>query len=365
MFKFVLNTKGAVLPDDKLFYLVGNNGIFKVVRNAYYSVVVKEEKPATLEKVEEIAEFNIPKLPLAIMEQAETFFESVYKKHKSEAIILLALSMVDKKWVPIIPLQEVKYGSLHVSYKVPDIHANPINLPEHYKIFGSIHSHANASAFHSGTDDGDELNSDGFHAVIGNLDKPERTYSSRFMIMGTEFQGLLRDWVDRPEVHRHDERWMECVSIAQPPAPTYHNNTTGFKTRHNEWADNLVSASKAVAAPSEAQSALALVPVGGVRVDKRSPEAKALDKIIDSHYGPDPEEQTEQEKLDEEAQEARDMLSWDEPPMAEREETLARGAAHLRDILSLFEVFGNLTDNDEKLLLLAAHVRDSDHTVGG
>jgi len=67
---------------------------------------------------------------------------------------------------------------LRVSY---DLSTLP-PAPEGFELFGTIHSHAGISAFHSGTDDRDEIHFDGLHITVGNLDKPSRSYACRWML---------------------------------------------------------------------------------------------------------------------------------------------------------------------------------------
>gem|GEM_PF-7129334 len=81
-----------------------------------------------------------------------------------------------QQWQIAVPLQSVR--GLRVSY---DLSTLP-PAPEGFELFGTIHSHAGISAFHSGTDDRDEIHFDGLHITVGNLDKPSRSYACRWML---------------------------------------------------------------------------------------------------------------------------------------------------------------------------------------
>lgn len=216
MIDVYLNQPNMKDPEDGIYYLAAANGCFKVVHNPYYKVVVKVEK-SPVEKLEPGLKVYTPKLPYEILRQAEQFFAAVYAKYKSEAIMLLALSMEDKKWVPIIPEQTTR--GLHVDYVIP----TTLNLPEHYKLFGSIHSHAGAPSFHSGTDDKDELYSDGFHVVIGSFDKDTHDMCCRFVVQGVVFKAELKDWLEMP-AGEFDASWLNKVSEKTYPQT---NTSTG------------------------------------------------------------------------------------------------------------------------------------------
>lgn len=202
-----LNRPNMTPPTDNIYYVAASNGCFKRIRNDFYDATIAAPK-ALLEKLDTQLKVFCPKLPVEILRQAELFFSAVYDRQKSEAIMLLALSMEDKRWVPIIPEQKTR--GLHVDYDVPtDLGLH--GLPDHYHIFGSIHSHADVSSFHSSTDDKDELHADGFHVVIGHLDKKERDMCCRFMIHGQAFKAELKDWIEQPVV-AFDQTWMTKVT---------------------------------------------------------------------------------------------------------------------------------------------------------
>ena len=65
-------------------------------------------------------------------------------------------------------------------------------LSEGYTIFGTIHSHCDFSAFHSGIDDADEHGFDGVHVTIGNVNG-NWSFSSRVMLNGGDYDRSLED----------------------------------------------------------------------------------------------------------------------------------------------------------------------------
>jgi hypothetical protein len=84
------------------------------------------------------------------------------------------------KWSCWIPKQEVGGGTVHaVMSKLVNIESGDVIEswpPEGEFDAGSSHSHNTMSAFFSGIDDASELGSPGFHAVVGSIDRKEKSY---------------------------------------------------------------------------------------------------------------------------------------------------------------------------------------------
>ena len=193
-------------------YLVAKSGIYKHVENPFYSARVKVSGIGHLEDTAELVRFHVPKLPLALLRQAESFFQAVYDEHQSEAVVVLLANPASKEWRIEVPAQDVN-GGLHVSYD-----PTSVAVPKGFCVFGTIHSHASAGAFHSATDDKDECCSDGLHITIGNLDRPARSYSARWMICGVEYPAKLEEVVDSPPLPLADPAWLERVKFDQGQA---------------------------------------------------------------------------------------------------------------------------------------------------
>lgn len=194
-----------ILPSDKLCYLLGRNGLFKQVGNDFYHARVKVDGAGGLAEIEESASLHVPKLPLKLLRQAEAFFAAVFQRYKSEAVVLLLVDPKAQAWRIEVPPQVTK--GLRVRYDMATLPAPP----EGYERFGTIHSHANIKAFHSGTDDTDEVGFDGLHITIGNVNEPVRSYSARWMLTGKEFKADLCDVVKSEAPQDFDMEWMNLV----------------------------------------------------------------------------------------------------------------------------------------------------------
>ncbi len=158
--------KGMKLPETGMYYVVGSNGIFAHIPNKVGRSLVKVDGISGLEPVRSFIMPKLPKLPARIVNQAYTFFRKVYERHQSESGLVLFYNEAKKDFLLWCPNQEVSHGSCN--YDRNDYGGNEPALVG-YNIVGSIHSHADFGAFHSGTDIHDEIDFDGLHITIGNV----------------------------------------------------------------------------------------------------------------------------------------------------------------------------------------------------
>lgn len=145
------------------------------------------------------------KIPANLIRYAWRYFAAVYEECKCEAAVLLYYHPTDKLWSLLVPVQ---YNCSHasVSYAVPNNltikeieedkdmkkqYAETVEEAEEleedgYILMGTIHSHCDFDAFHSGTDDADEVNFDGVHITIGRVNTETPNFASRIMVNGME-----------------------------------------------------------------------------------------------------------------------------------------------------------------------------------
>lgn len=152
-------------------------------------------------------EFKIPKETFAYVKR---YFQKIYDVHGTEAAVILMVNMTKKDW-QILYVPQVHSSGGGVNYLMPK--DNIVGVPdktkryyeevfkdkkaselmaksfedfnrlsnEGYVVYGTIHSHCNFAAFHSGTDDNDETNFPGLHITIGNV-RSGWSYSQRYML---------------------------------------------------------------------------------------------------------------------------------------------------------------------------------------
>ncbi len=160
MFEILLHDGKTNPPKDDIYYIVGKNGIYLKKKLGIMESLIPIDKIPDLQDVPCSAVIHIPKLPAILFAKVYEFFKAVYEEHKSEAVILLFYNQKTEKFKVVVPPQKVSGAACDYNKGMTIKGMNMI---------GTIHSHANMSAFHSGTDDADEKVFDGLHITIGNI----------------------------------------------------------------------------------------------------------------------------------------------------------------------------------------------------
>jgi hypothetical protein len=161
-------TKGVKLPEKGIYLVVARNGVYLHKDNFMCKAFVKVEDISFLEPMETEITLKTPKLPGRIIGQALTFFRQAFFKHRSESGLILFYSPVKQEYKLWCPNQTVSYGSC--KYDRNDYGEKEPDLAG-YNVIGTIHSHADFGAFHSGTDTSDEADFHGIHITLGNVDR--------------------------------------------------------------------------------------------------------------------------------------------------------------------------------------------------
>jgi len=151
---------GVDIPNDETCYIIAKGGIYLKKKLDLIESITPVNNISFLEDIPTFAKINISKITTRIFGNILGFFREVYKLYKSEAIVLIYYNKNTKFYKVLAPDQEVSNASL--KYEAPP-------TPKDHILIGTIHSHGNMQAFHSGTDKGDEENFDGIHMTIGKL----------------------------------------------------------------------------------------------------------------------------------------------------------------------------------------------------
>lgn len=172
-------TRRQQRPKGPLAYVVGSNGAFVHKRNPVFRALVPVERVLSLEAVEPVGEYLLPPLPALLSAQILRFFKRVARRHKAEAIVLIAYHPARGEFRVVAPEQEVSGASC--DYTMP-------RAPrDGWRLVGTVHSHVNMSAFHSCTDTSDERAFDGIHATFGRLDESAIEIVSSLAVGGHRF----------------------------------------------------------------------------------------------------------------------------------------------------------------------------------
>jgi len=174
---------------------------------------------------------HAPKIARQSLEEVESFFRAVYDSHHSEAIVLLYHTPAQGGlWRFVAPEQTVTGG--HCDW------TSPGPAPTGWFLAGSFHSHGRMGAFHSGTDDHDEMSWNGVHVTVGKIDSPRPEYACSVVFGGKRHRVELEDLVAPSMPVSFPEGWLGQVRKYVPPpatligrTPTHRGGRSAHKSR--------------------------------------------------------------------------------------------------------------------------------------
>jgi hypothetical protein len=236
----VLKKTGWKEPDAALYYEVAANGVFQVRETGTYRAVTRAqaEIPGLLPE-EERVELRFPRLPASLLEEVFAFFREVYRRHRGEAIAILFYRPDTQEFRVDAPVQTLPgyrdwrgqwRASLHIDY-------DEAPRPAGFLRFGTIHSHADTSAFSSFTDCQDEQYHDGLHVVYGHVHSANPSRSVCFVAGGTRFRVEPKDALEDFAVRERPVRpeWMARVHRGE--AKVYASSTASGWYGASSWDD--------------------------------------------------------------------------------------------------------------------------------
>ncbi len=209
---FIALKRGGIdnVPDaENPFWLLARDGMFLHRRNILGRGIVKQEYfPKHLPLLGEKGYFwwKAPNIPADICAQVVDFFRRIYENHKTEAEVILLLNYETNEWAVYVPPQKTSHSSVESAFE-------PSDIPDKFLIVGSMHSHCNFSAFHSGTDVEDAQDMDGVHLTIGFVDKETPEVVAMVMLNGVRFDYKPEEVADfsNLDAAKAPEEWDEKV----------------------------------------------------------------------------------------------------------------------------------------------------------
>lgn len=203
-FPVYIYEEGIELPEEGTYFLVSGNGLWMHKDTGIVRGFVPVDNISVLKELDAHAhvECSLPKVPARCVWRIKQFFRDVVAKYHAEAEINLYYNKETKDYKIHIPEQTVSTGGVH--YKRMAL--THVDGMENYLRVGTIHSHCDFGAFHSGTDVGDEEDFDGLHCTFGHNDKDEFTIAASVVVNGY-----------RLEVNPMDV--LEGIDPAAPEAP--------------------------------------------------------------------------------------------------------------------------------------------------
>jgi hypothetical protein len=210
MFPVYLKDDAFEPPADPIHYLVTADGLFQVKDNPVFRSCVRVRGIRGLQGQKDEVRWKLPPVPGALLQQAVGLFREVYRRHKSEAIVLLFYDAAAREYQLSVPEQHVAGG--HLTYEIGPTPPGKLRV-------GTIHSHAEADAFHSPVDHGDEEHDDGLHVTAGNLDGIF-SLSCSLVVDGRRFHLRSRDIFGSLLREATSEVWYEALThihVEPPP----------------------------------------------------------------------------------------------------------------------------------------------------
>jgi len=181
MFNVWINDGTTPMPEDDIFYIVSKEGIFLKKKLGLFESMAKVDKISILNKMESYAALDIKKIPKGDFGKVLGVMRAIYEKYHSEMNTILHYNPERRQFRIEVPEQEVSHGG--VDYE------SDLTYDGYLRI-GTIHSHCDFGAFHSGTDKDDEETWDGIHITVGHVNSDHLTITASIVANGSRF------WVD-------------------------------------------------------------------------------------------------------------------------------------------------------------------------
>lgn len=165
------------------------------------------------------------KIPVALLDEIKAFFKEVIKIKGSavEAMIWILWNQ-EKGYYLHVPNQVVSHASAKYDWD---------GLPKDSSIIVDIHSHADFSAFFSGTDNADDSNTVRYSGVIGHHNSAKQSMKWRFNYYGMKFDLEMEDiFTERvPEPIDVPKTWLDAVDVRSTTHGPNFPGSTNYGTR--------------------------------------------------------------------------------------------------------------------------------------
>lgn len=184
---------------DDICYIINKDGTFLRKKVGITDALIKVNNISHLpSSISTFGKINIPIIPQDHFSKVVKFFNWAYKKYNGESVVLIYYN-VDTNDFDIFPTDQ-EVSSASANYTKDGL------SHKGYLLVGTIHSHANFGAGHSGVDNDDELNFDGVHITVGNVDDTYQTISCSIVINGQRFMYDPEEYIDGVVKVNYNER---------------------------------------------------------------------------------------------------------------------------------------------------------------
>jgi hypothetical protein len=176
------------LPNPEPWYhVIGRKDRYLMKRTMFGKVLLRVREFEHLTDSVPLIWKNIPKVPARVISQAYSYFRWAFASRNAEAMVFLLWK--DGEYSLWAPNQNVTLMSVHARF-------DPRGIPADHRVVGTIHSHCDFGAFHSGTDEGDADDHDGLHITIGHVDKDKPELAGMISFGKTQWQLEPEEYID-------------------------------------------------------------------------------------------------------------------------------------------------------------------------
>jgi hypothetical protein len=183
MYPVIVLEEDTVLPAEGTYYIVAANGFFLKKNTGVVACLTAVRNIPFLAEITNIADLqlNLPKFPAKFTWAIKELFKRVVATHHAEANTQLYYNKETKEFQVRVPKQAVCHSGVKYDNLRTDIEENPDTS---FLLVGTIHSHCDFAAFHSGTDVHDEEDFDGLHVTFGHNNEDVFTISACIVVNG-------------------------------------------------------------------------------------------------------------------------------------------------------------------------------------
>lgn len=283
----ILPEDADTLPHPNPYYhVVSRDGIMVYKQTLFGRVLVPVDEATHLPKTTAILWKNVPPIPTRLLGQVWSFFRAVFEDIGTEAMVYLTFK--DGEYRVFVPKQENTAG--HVDAKL-----DPTHIQRGWKVAGTIHSHCNFGAFHSGTDTHDADSHDGLHITVGHVDSDNPQFAVMLSFNKIRWDIKLRDVTTdaAPPLTAHPAWWHRYVSKATSTTTSskWLSGTTGYGHDYG-WHGTGYAPRAATPTPTvPADRAVTSLPDQRRMFSSYSSAGDAVDDMIRLGYTRDPEDQ--------------------------------------------------------------------------
>jgi hypothetical protein len=166
--------------------------------------------------------YDIPPLPPTLLGQIWSFFRAVWEKKHSEVMVYLTYK--DGTYRVFVPRQTA--SSTHVDAKL-----NPAHIEDGWSVVGTVHSHCNFDAFHSGIDHEDAAEHDGLHITIGHVHRNDPSIALMIAANGMTWDFKLQDVTGQVELTMEPHpTWWERYILGEVEWSEKRHSNKGWTT---------------------------------------------------------------------------------------------------------------------------------------